>query len=114
MLIGARVLQGVGAALLTPPTLAIINHTFLRWPQARGTAIGIWGAVAALAFAIGPVLGGLITTISIGAGSSSSTFPFGLAGLLVGARLIPESVDPGASSATRLPGPSSRPPVSPA
>ena len=42
-LIAARILQGVGAALLTPPTLAIINHTF-RDGRARGTAVGIWGA----------------------------------------------------------------------
>src|SRR4051794_32603231 len=59
VLIGARVLQGAGAALLTPPTLAIISHAFPD-ERERGTAIGIWAAVGAAAFAVGPVIGGLI------------------------------------------------------
>ena len=103
MLIGARVLQGVGAALLTPPTLAIINHTF-REPQARGTAIGIWGAVAALAFAIGPVLGGLITDHLHWSWIFFVNVPLGLGGLVVGARLLPESLEAGASRRLDVPG----------
>jgi EmrB/QacA subfamily drug resistance transporter len=62
LLVGGRVLQGVGAALLLPNSLAILGATFEG--KARGRAIGIWAAAGAAAGAIGPLLGGwLIDTV---------------------------------------------------
>jgi MFS family permease len=60
VLIAARAVQGVGAALLMPATLAIIVATFGDVRE-RTMAIGVWAAVGALALASGPVLGGLIS-----------------------------------------------------
>jgi MFS family permease len=60
MLIVARALQGAGAALLTPPTLAIITHVF-RDRRSLDVALGIWGSIGAIAFAIGPLVGGALT-----------------------------------------------------
>src|ERR1700716_3997985 len=59
-LIAARVLQGVGGAILVPQTLAILTSIFP--PERRGAAFGIWGGVAGLATLAGPTLGGAIIT----------------------------------------------------
>ena len=93
VLIGARVLQGVGSAMMTPPTLAIISHSFPE-ERERATAIGIWAATAAGAFAIGPLVGGLLTEHVHWTWIFFVNLPVGAVGLLVGARFIPESHDP--------------------
>jgi EmrB/QacA subfamily drug resistance transporter len=58
MLITARAVQGLGAALMTPQTLAFITHLFP--PSKRGPAMGMWGGVAGLATIAGPLLGGVL------------------------------------------------------
>jgi EmrB/QacA subfamily drug resistance transporter len=60
VLIGARLLQGLGAALLVPTTLAIIVATFDNVRE-RATAIGVWTAIGAMALAFGPLIGGFIS-----------------------------------------------------
>ncbi|MGP3918769.1 MFS transporter [Nonomuraea sp. 10N515B] len=60
VLIAARAVQGVGAALLTPTALALIGQIFPD-PGERGRAVGIWSASGALSMALGPVTGGFIT-----------------------------------------------------
>jgi EmrB/QacA subfamily drug resistance transporter len=59
LLIGARTVQGVGAAIMVPSTLSIVTAAFP--PRQRGTAIGIWAGTAGMAIAIGPLLGGILT-----------------------------------------------------
>lgn len=54
-----RLVQGLGAALMVPGSLALISHTFSE-PAKRARAIGIWGAIAGIAAASGPVLGGFL------------------------------------------------------
>lgn len=61
ILIAARGFLGAGAAVLMPSTLALIRQTFLE-PRERNTAIGIWGSVATVGSAVGPLLGGFLLT----------------------------------------------------
>jgi len=90
-LIAARALQGAGAALLVPGTLSIIATTFRG--RERGMAIGIWGAVAGLAVAIGPVVGGLLVEHASWRSVFFLNVPVGLAALLLALTLVPESRD---------------------
>src|ERR1700747_1905824 len=57
-LIAARAVQGIGAAIVTPLSLTILTTV---WPaQRRGTIVGIWGGIAGLAVAAGPLVGGAV------------------------------------------------------
>ncbi len=59
VLVAARVVQGVGAALLLPGTLAIISHAFPEGPE-QARAIGLWAGIGSLALPAGPLLGGIL------------------------------------------------------
>ena len=87
-LIAARVLQGVGGALLTPQTLAIIASLFP--PERRGAAFGIWGAVAGLATIAGPTLGGAIITYIDWRWIFFINVPIGIATLVATFAIIPD------------------------
>jgi EmrB/QacA subfamily drug resistance transporter len=102
VLIGARVVQGVGAALMNPATLSIITATFP--PRERGAAIGIWAGVSATALAVGPFVGGLLTEH---VGWSSIFFvnvPIGAIAIVASLLLIDESRDKSAGQRLDLPG----------
>jgi EmrB/QacA subfamily drug resistance transporter len=90
-LIAARVVQGVGAALMNPATLSIIAATFP--PRERGMAIGIWAGVSALALAIGPLIGGLLTEHLSWNWIFYVNIPVGLIGIAASFLLITESKD---------------------
>ena len=91
MLIGARVLQGAGAALMNPATLSIIAATFP--PAQRGAAIGIWAGVSALALAIGPLIGGLLTEHLSWHWIFFVNIPVGILGIAASYLFIDESRD---------------------
>src|SRR5215210_2762907 len=91
MLITARLVQGAGAALMNPATLSIIAATFA--PKERGTAIGIWAGVSALALAIGPLVGGLLTEHLDWSWIFFVNVPVGIAGIAASFLLIDESRD---------------------
>jgi EmrB/QacA subfamily drug resistance transporter len=89
-LIAARALQGIGAALVTPTTLAIISATFTE-PRERNAAVGVWGGVGALALAVGPLLGGLLTQHVSWEWIFWINVPVGIATMALGTWAITES-----------------------
>ena len=87
-LIAARILQGVGGALLTPQTLAILTTIFP--PERRGAAFGIWGGVAGLATVAGPTVGGAIITYIDWRWIFFINVPIGIAALAATFWIIPD------------------------
>jgi EmrB/QacA subfamily drug resistance transporter len=102
MLIGARAVQGIGAALMNPATLSIITATFP--PRQRGTAIGIWAGVSALALAIGPLAGGLIVDNINWNWIFFINVPVGVAGVVASQIFIKESRDTSHEQSVDAPG----------
>ena len=101
-LIGARVVQGVGAALMNPATLSIITATFP--PRQRGMAIGIWVGVSAMALAIGPLIGGILTQQINWSWIFFINVPVGIVGIVVARFAIHESRDESEEQRLDLPG----------
>jgi EmrB/QacA subfamily drug resistance transporter len=101
-LIGARVVQGLGGALMNPATLSIITATFA--PRERGKAIGIWAGVSAMALAIGPLVGGLLTEHVNWNWIFFINVPVGIVGLLTAPLFIDESKDESLHQTPDIPG----------
>jgi EmrB/QacA subfamily drug resistance transporter len=102
MLIAWRVVQGAGAALMNPATLSIIAATFP--PHQRGMAIGIWAGVSALALAIGPLVGGLLTEHIEWSWIFFVNVPVGIAAIAASFLFIDESKDTSHEQRLDLPG----------
>lgn len=95
-LIAARAVQGMGAALLVPGSLALISATF---PQSeRGAAIGTWSAFSGITAAIGPVIGGFLVEHYSWTWAFLVNVPVGIALLLICATKVPESLGSGGRS----------------
>lgn len=94
-LIGARVLQGVGGAMMMPQTLSLITVAFP--PQQRGTAMGVWGSVVALGAVLGPIIGGWLVTNFAWEWVFLINVPVGIIAILGTLAIVPESIDPFAS-----------------
>src|SRR5947208_8502248 len=101
-LISARAVQGVGAALMMPATLSIISATFAA--RERGMAIGIWAGVSAMALAIGPLLGGIITEHISWNWIFFVNVPIGVLAVLAAIFVVPESKDTSREQRLDLPG----------
>jgi EmrB/QacA subfamily drug resistance transporter len=94
-LIVARAVQGIGAALLTPGSLAIIEASFA--PADRGKAIGAWSGLGGVGLAIGPFLGGWLIQAVSWRLIFVINLPIAALVIAVGLRHVPESRDPGAT-----------------
>src|SRR3954470_3192969 len=90
VLVAARAVQGLGAALVTPTTLAIISAAYPD-PRERTAAVGIWAGVGGLALAVGPLLGGLLSEHAAWGWIFTINVPVGLATLLLGTWAVTES-----------------------
>jgi EmrB/QacA subfamily drug resistance transporter len=96
VLIAARVLQGIGGALMMPGSLAIIQSSFA--PQDRPRAIGAWSGLGGLASAAGPLLGGWLVVTAGWRWVFLLNLPVAVVVLVVSARGVPESRDEGATA----------------
>ncbi|MBS2962309.1 MFS transporter [Actinocrinis puniceicyclus] len=102
VLILARVVQGVGGALLTPGSLAIIEASF--HPDDRGRAIGAWSGLGGVAGALGPFLGGWLVQIASWRLVFLINAPLAALVLVVALRHVPETRNPAMAKGLDLPG----------
>jgi EmrB/QacA subfamily drug resistance transporter len=95
LLIAARVVQGIGGALLAPASLAILQASFR--PADRARAIGAWSGLGGVAAAAGPLVGGYLIAIGSWRWVFYINLPVAVAVLIITARHVPETRDPTAS-----------------
>lgn len=101
ILVIARLVQGIGAALAVPASLALLRDAYPE-SGARAKAIGVWGGIAGIAAAAGPILGGVLVTSAGWRLVFVVNVPIGLAAILLTARYVPapppraSSLDPAA------------------
>jgi len=101
-LVAARALQGVGAALLTPGSLAIISASL--HPDDRARAIGAWSGLGGIAAAIGPFVGGYLIDVWSWRLVFLINLPLAVLVVVVTLKYVPETVDPQASPQLDVPG----------
>ena len=89
LLIGARVIQGIGGAMMLPTTLSLINATFTG--RERGIAFAVWGSTIGGMAAVGPLLGGGLTTAFSWRWAFGINLPIGLAIIALVLLFVPES-----------------------
>ena len=102
VLVLARALQGIGGALLTPGSLAIISASFAG--EDRSRAIGAWSGLGGIAGAVGPFVGGWLIEVGSWRWVFLANIPLAAVVVLVAVRHVPESFDPTASHRLDLPG----------
>ena len=89
VLVAMRAVQGVGGALLTPGSLAIISATFA--PDDRAAAVGAWSGLAGVSTALGPLLGGWLVQYHSWRWAFALNLPLAAAVLVLGVRFVPET-----------------------
>ena len=96
VLIVARILQGIGGALLTPGSLAMIQGAFVR--EDRSPAIGTWTGLGGIAAAVGPLVGGVLIDYASWRWIFLINLPIAVVSIVIAQRWVPDTRDPHASS----------------